>query len=244
MTGLVDRRIRLGMVGGGPGAFIGAVHRLAARMDDRYVLSAGAFSSDPARSKIQGTELGLSAERIYSDYRAMAQAEGGRSDGIEAVAIVTPNHLHVPVALAFIEAGTHVICDKPLATSLTEARKLEPALAKHSDVIFATTYTYSGYPMIRLARNMVADGAIGAIRVVQVEFAQDWLTEDLEAFGHKQAVWRTDPAQSGLGGAIGDIGTHAAHLACFVSGLPIEEVSASLASVDLAAVSTMTRKCF
>jgi predicted dehydrogenase len=220
-------RIRLGMVGGGQGAFIGAVHRLAARMDDHYEFVAGALSSSPERSKASGEELGLAADRIYSDYREMAKAEAKRKDGIEAVAIVTPNNVHVPAAKAFVEAGIHVICDKPLAISLKEARSLEALLKRKKDVIFAFTHNYSGYPMIRQARDMVASGELGQIRLVQAEYPQDWLTEDIEKGGQKQAAWRTDPKQSG-GGAIGDIGTHAYQLASFVSGLTLDEVAADM----------------
>ena len=189
-----DRRIRLGMVGGGEGAFIGAVHRIAARLDDHYELVAGALASTPAKAKRSGRALGLVDERVYGDYAAMAKAEGARADGIEAVAIVTPNHLHVPVAEAFLKAGIHVICDKPLATSVRDARRLQVLAAKH-DRLFAVTYNYTGYPMVRQARQMVEDGLLGAIRVIQVEYAQDWLTEPLEATGQKQAEWRTDPAR-------------------------------------------------
>jgi predicted dehydrogenase len=220
-------RIRLGMVGGGQGAFIGAVHRLAARMDDHYDFVAGALSSSPERSRASGQELGLAADRIYTDYREMAKAEGKRKDGIEAVAIVTPNNVHVPAAKAFVEAGIHVICDKPLAISLKEAKSLEALLKKRKDVIFAFTHNYSGYPMIRQAREMVAKGELGQIRIVQVEYPQDWLTEDIEKGGQKQAAWRTDPKQSG-GGAIGDIGTHAYQLGSFVSGLALDEVAADM----------------
>jgi predicted dehydrogenase len=220
-------RIRLGMVGGGQGAFIGAVHRLAARMDDHYDFVAGALSSTPERARASGKELGLASDRIYSDYREMAKAEGKRRDGVEAVAIVTPNHVHVPAAKAFIEAGIHVICDKPLAISLKEAKSLAGLLNKKKDIIFAFTHNYSGYPMIRQARDMVARGELGQIRLVQAEYPQDWLTEDIEKGGQKQAAWRTDPKQSG-GGAIGDIGTHAYQLACFVSGLTLDEVAADM----------------
>ena len=221
-------RIRLGMVGGGQGAFIGAVHRLAARMDDQYEFVAGALSSSPERSKASGAELGLAPDRIYTDYREMAKAESKRKDGIEAVAIVTPNNIHVPAAKAFVDAGIHVICDKPLALSLKEAKSLE-TLLKKKNVVFALTHNYSGYPMVRQAREMVAKGELGQIRLVQAEYPQDWLTEDIEKSGQKQAAWRTDPKQSG-GGAIGDIGTHAYQLACFVSGLALDELAADMTS--------------
>jgi predicted dehydrogenase len=221
-------RIRLGMVGGGQGAFIGAVHRLAARMDDHYEFVAGALSADPKKAKASGEELGLPKDRIYSDYKEMAKAEAARPDGIEAVAIVTPNHLHVPVAKAFIEAGIHVICDKPLGISLKEAKSLEALLAKKKDLVFAFTHNYSAYPMIRQAKDMVATGVLGDIRVVQAEYPQDWLTTALEKSGQKQADWRTDPKRSGAGGCVGDIGTHAHQLACFVSGLSVDELAAEL----------------
>ncbi|MCP5144778.1 MAG: Gfo/Idh/MocA family oxidoreductase [Gammaproteobacteria bacterium] len=223
-------RIKLGMVGGGEGSFIGAVHRFAARMDDQYELVAGALASDAARAQSSGKALGLAPERIYDNFVSMAQAEAARPDGIEAVAIVTPNHMHVPVAQAFIEAGIHVICDKPLALDMKQARQLEKQLARRKDVIFALTHNYSGYPMIRQARAMVAAGELGDIRVVQGEYPQDWLTTDVERSGQKQAQWRADPARAGAGGCIGDIGTHAYQLMCFVSGLQPKELSADLAS--------------
>jgi len=221
------RRIRLGMVGGGEGAFIGAVHRIAARLDDRYELVAGALASTAAKAKRSALALGLADERSYGDFATMAKAEAARADGIEAVAIVTPNHLHVPVAEAFLKAGIHVICDKPLATSVRDARRLQ-ALAAKRKLLFAVTYNYSGYPMVRQARQMVQDGLLGEIRLIQVEYAQDWLTESLEASGQKQAEWRTDPARSGAGGCVGDIGTHAYQLAGYVSGLQATELCAEL----------------
>ena len=221
-------RIRLGMVGGGQGAFIGAVHRLAARMDDQYEFVAGALSADAARAKASGEELGLAPDRIYTDFREMAKLEAKRPDGIEAVSIVTPNHMHFPAAKTFIEAGIHVICDKPLALNLKEALALEKLLAKNKNVIFALTHNYSGYPMIRQARAMVAAGELGEIRLVQGEYPQDWLTTDLEKSGQKQAAWRTDPARTGAGGCVGDIGTHTYQLGCFVSGLTLDELSADL----------------
>jgi predicted dehydrogenase len=225
-----DGRIRLGMVGGGQGAFIGAVHRLAARIDDEYEFVAGALSADAKKAQASGRDLGLAADRIYTDYKSMAKAEAKRKDGIEAVSIVTPNHVHVPAAMAFIEAGIHVICDKPLAFNLKEARALEKLLAKNPKVIFALTHNYSGYPMIRQAKAMVANGDLGAIQIVQGEYAQDWLTTALEKTGQKQAAWRVDPKRSGAGGAIGDIGTHTYQLLCDVSGLSAIEVAADLQS--------------
>src|SRR4051812_17907488 len=221
-------RIRLGMVGGGQGAFIGAVHRLAARMDDQYVFLAGALSSDPKRAQASGEELGLAPDRIYANFREMAKAESQRPDGIEAVSIVTPNNVHVPAAMAFIDAGIHVICDKPLALNLAEAKALERRLRERARIILALTHNYSGYPMVRQAREMVLSGALGDLRVVQGEYPQDWLTNPIEREGQKQAAWRTDPSQTGAGGCIGDIGTHTYQLACFMSGLEADELAADL----------------
>lgn len=220
-------RIRLGMVGGGRDAFIGAVHRMAARLDDQFDLVAGCFSSDAEKSLASAADLGVA--RAYADYTTMASREAQRKDGIEAVAIVTPNHLHAPVAMQFLRRGIHVICDKPLTHSLPEARRLAKA-AEASGAIFALTHNYTGYPMIRQARAMVAGGDLGEMRLVQVEYAQDWLAEPIETSGQKQADWRTDPARSGVGGATGDIGTHAYNLARFVTGLPLSELSADLQS--------------
>ncbi|MCU0909402.1 MAG: Gfo/Idh/MocA family oxidoreductase [Rhodobacteraceae bacterium] len=220
-------RIRLGMVGGGQGAFIGAVHRIAARIDDQYDLVAGAFSSTAEKSKASGADLGIDPRRAYGDYVEMARAEARRKDGIEAVAIVTPNHMHAPVAMEFLKRGIHVICDKPLTATLPEAKKLARAAAA-SDAVFALTHNYTGYPMIRQAKAMVDAGDLGDIRVVQVEYAQDWLATDLEATGQKQAGWRTDPAQTGAGGSTGDIGTHAFNLASFVTGLTLDSLAADL----------------
>ncbi len=219
--------IRLGMVGGGEGAFIGAVHRMAARLDGHYELVAGAFSSTPEKSLASGVALGLDPARCYRDFTQMARAEAGRRDGIEAVAIVTPNHVHAAPALAFLEAGIHVICDKPLTTSLALAKKIQRAVKK-SDRIFAVTHNYTGYPMVRQARAMVASGQLGEIRLVQVEYAQDWLTLPLEASGQKQAAWRTDPQKSGPGGCIGDIGTHAFNLSRYITALPVSELAAEM----------------
>ena len=220
-------RIRLGMVGGGRGAFIGAVHRIAARLDDQYELVAGAFSSDPERSAASAADLGVA--RSYGSFAEMAQKEARRKDGIEAVAIVTPNHMHAPVAVEFLKRGIHVICDKPLTATLPEAKKLAKT-AEASGVVFALTHNYTGYPMIRQAREMIAAGALGDIRLVSVEYIQDWLAEPIESTGQKQADWRTDPARSGAGGATGDIGTHAFNLANFVTGLTLHELSADLQS--------------
>lgn len=222
-------RIRLGMVGGGRDAFIGAVHRIAARLDDQYELVAGCFSSTPEKSLASGADLGLDPRRTYADYATMAKAEARRKDGIEAVAIVTPNHLHAPVAREFLKRGIHVICDKPLTATLPDAKRLA-AEATKTDALFVLTHNYTGYPMIRQAQAMVAAGDLGDIRVVQVEYAQDWLAEPLEATGQKQADWRTDPARTGAGGSTGDIGTHAFNLAGFVTGLELDSLAADLQS--------------
>ena len=216
-------RIRLGMVGGGEGAFIGAVHRIAARLDDRFELVAGAFSSDPERARRSAGALGVG--RSYDSFETMAREEAARPDGIEAVAIVTPNHLHWPAAKPFLEAGFHVLCDKPMTATVEDARAMAEAVARAKGV-FVLTHNYSATPMVRHARAMVRDGAIGAVRVVQVEYPQDWLSR---AVDNKQAAWRTDPARSGAGGAIGDIGTHAFQLAAYVTGL---KATALLADLD------------
>jgi predicted dehydrogenase len=218
-------RIRLGMVGGGRDAFIGGVHRIAARIDDQYDLVAGCFSSSPEKSLASAADLGV--PRAYASFAEMAAKEARRKDGIQAVAIVTPNHMHAPVAMQFLRRGINVICDKPLTATLPEAKKLARA-AEESGVIFALTHNYTGYPMIRQARAMVAAGELGEIRLVQVEYAQDWLSEPIEQTGQKQAGWRTDPKQSGAGGSTGDIGTHAFNLASFVSGLELEALAADL----------------
>jgi predicted dehydrogenase len=224
-----NRRLRLGMVGGGPGAFIGAVHRIAARMDDRFELVAGALSSDPAKSKAAALELHIAPERAYGSFAEMSAAEAKRPDRIDAVSIVTPNHVHFGPAKAFLEAGIHVICDKPLTTTVEDALALA-AIVKKSGLIFGLTHNYTGYPLVRQAREMIAAGEVGRIRVVQVEYAQDWLTTAVEATGQKQAVWRTDPAQSGPAGSLGDIGTHAYNIACFVTGLACEQVAAEVST--------------
>ncbi|MGV6847320.1 MAG: Gfo/Idh/MocA family protein [Marinibacterium sp.] len=217
-------RLKLGMVGGGQGAFIGAVHRIAARLDDQWELVAGALSSDPGRARASAAELGLAPERSYDRFDAMIAAEAARDDGIDAVAIVTPNHMHAAPAVAALRAGLHVICDKPLAATMDQAQAIAEAAAA-SGKVFVLTHNYTGYPMIRQAREMVDAGELGDIRVVQVEYPQDWLTEEVH---NKQADWRTDPARSGAGGCVGDIGTHAYNLACFVTGLTATSLAADL----------------
>ncbi len=213
------------MVGGGPGAFIGAVHRTAARLDDRYELVAAVLSSDPAKSLAAAQELHI--PRAYASFTDMAREEARRSDRIDAVAIVTPNNTHHAIARAFLEAGIHVICDKPLTTTLDDALDLAKTV-QQTGLIFGLTHTYVGYPLVRQAREMVLAGELGAIRMIQVEYAQDWLSTPLESTGSKQADWRTDPARSGPAGCLGDIGTHAFHLACFTTGLHCTELAADL----------------
>ena len=215
-------RIRLGMVGGGKDAFIGAVHRIASRIDDHFELVAGALSSTPEKSRASG--VALSIPRVYDDFKAMAIREARLKNGIEAVSIVTPNHLHYAVAREFLKRGIHVICDKPLTSNLPDAKKLVKA-AEASGAIFVLTHNYTGYPMVRQARQMVINGDIGKIRVVQVEYPQDWLSVEQD---FKQAEWRTDPARSGAGGSTGDIGTHAFNLACFITGLEVESLAADI----------------
>ena len=216
------RRLRLGMVGGGPGGFIGAVHRIAARLDDRYELVAASLTSSAERSLAAAEELHI--PRGYGSFEEMALTESKRPDGIEVVSIVTPNHLHHAPAKAFLEAGIHVICDKPLTTTLADALDLAETV-KRTGLVFGLTHNYTGHPMVRQAREMVLAGELGPIRLVQVEYAQDWLATPLERTGQKQAEWRTDPARSGPAGSLGDIGTHAFNLACFVSGLSCEQVA-------------------
>ena len=220
-------KIRLGMVGGGQGAFIGGVHRMAARLDDHFDLVAGALSSTPEKSLASGRELGLDPARCYGSFEEMAEKEAARPDGIEPVSIVTPNHVHYPAAKAFLERGIHVICDKPLTSNLEDAKKLK-AVAEASKALFILTHNYTGYPMVRHARELALNGELGEIRVVQMEYPQDWLAEPIEQTGQKQAAWRTDPKQSGAGGSTGDIGTHAYNLGCFVSGLELDELAADV----------------
>ncbi|MDO5603779.1 MAG: Gfo/Idh/MocA family oxidoreductase [Paracoccus sp. (in: a-proteobacteria)] len=216
--------VPLGMVGGGEGAFIGAIHRIAARMDGQFRLVAGALSSDADRAAASARGLGIA--RSYDDYRRMATQEAARPDGIRAVAIVTPNHLHAPVAQAFLDAGIHVICDKPMTATPQQARDLADTVAR-SAARFFLTHNYCAHPMIREARAIVAEGGIGRLRLVQAEYLQGWLAEDIR---NKQADWRTDPARSGAG-AIGDIGTHAWQLAEFVTGETPSRLSAELSSM-------------
>ena len=221
------RKLGAGIVGGGRGAFIGAVHRIAAELDNEARVVAGAMSSDPAKAQASAEAWHL--DRSYDSYETMAAEEAEREDGIDFVIVATPNNLHLPVARAFLEAGIHVVCDKPLASSLADAQELGE-IAAGSGRLFALTHTYSGYPMVREARDFVASGRLGELRKVQVEYNQDWLMEPLERRGNKQAEWRTDPARSGISCCVGDIGTHAKHLVEFVTGRKVRSVCAELTS--------------
>ncbi|MEM8633231.1 MAG: Gfo/Idh/MocA family oxidoreductase [Pseudomonadota bacterium] len=223
------RKLRLGMVGGGRGAFIGAVHRMAARLDDKWDIVAGALSADAENARASAADLGIAEDRAYTSWQDMAEKEGAREDGIDAVSIVTPNHLHFGPAKAFLENGIHIICDKPMTLNLTEARELEQIVDK-SGLLFVLTQNNTGYPLVRQARAMVADGTLGDIQVIRTSYVQDWLTTALDQEGQKQAAWRTDPKLAGSGGSIGDIGVHAFNLAAFISGLELEEVCADLRS--------------
>ncbi len=222
----LDRKLRYGMVGGGPGAFIGNVHRMAASLDGTMELVAGAFSSDPEKSRAQGEELGLASERSYGSFTEMAEMEAAHEDRIDFVSIVTPNHMHFPVAKAFLEAGFHVICDKPMTNTLADAEALCDLVRRH-DRVFALTHNYTGYPMVKQARDMIREGRIGTVRKIVVEYPQGWLATPLERTGHKQAGWRTDPSRAGAG-ALGDIGSHAENLARYMTGLELEALCADV----------------
>lgn len=223
-------KLQMGLVGGGEGAFIGAVHRMAAELDGRIALTCGAFSSDPAKSRRDGVALyGIDAERSYGTYDEMMGAEAARPDGdrMDFVVIATPNHTHHPIARAALEAGFHVMSDKPATFDLAEAKELA-ALAGEKDLVFGLTHNYTGYPMVKEARHLVRSGAFGDVRRVVVEYIQGWLSGHEEATGNKQAEWRTDPARSGAAGCMGDIGTHGENLAEYVTGLKIESLCADL----------------
>lgn len=226
----MKKKLKLGMVGGGNTGYIGYVHRIAARFDDHYELVAGALSSNPQVAHESAACLGIFTDRSYVDYQQMADSESSRDDGIDVVAIVTPNYLHAPVAKAFLNAGIHVICDKPLALTLLEGEELRE-LSIQKKKIFAVTYTYSGYPMVRHAKEMVANGDIGDIRYIHVEYLQDWLATAVEQENNPKAAWRTDPSKAGTAGCLGDIATHAFHLAKFISGLNVNKLSAQLSSL-------------
>lgn len=222
-------RLRYGMVGGGEGAFIGAVHRIAAAMDGEWDLVAGAFSSDAARSTRSAAAVHVAPDRAYPTLEAMLAGEQALppEQRMQALAIVTPNHLHKPAAIAALDAGFHVFSEKPMALDLAEALEIEAAVAR-SGRLYGLAFTYSGYPLVAEARARIARGELGRIRLVEVEYLQGWLSTAIDADGQKQAEWRTDPARAGLGGCIGDIGTHAFQLAEHISGLSVEAVSAQL----------------
>lgn len=223
-------KLQMGLVGGGEGAFIGAVHRMAAELDGRIALTCGAFSSDPAKSRRDGVALyGIDPERSYGTYDEMMAAEAARPDDdrMDFVVIATPNHTHHPIARAALEAGFHVMSDKPATFDLAEAKELA-ALAGEKDLVFGLTHNYTGYPMVKEARHLVRSGAFGDVRRVVVEYIQGWLSGHEEATGNKQAEWRTDPARSGAAGCMGDIGTHGENLAEYVTGLKIESLCADL----------------
>jgi predicted dehydrogenase len=225
----MNRKLRYGMIGGGRGAFIGAVHRIAAIMDGQAVLTAGAFSSDPARSRASGEDLFLDPARVYGSYQEMAKAEARMpaSERLDFIVIVTPNHQHFPPAKLFLEAGFNVVCDKPVTFNLAEARKLA-AIVRKTKKVFVLTHNYTGNAMVKQARELVRSGYLGEIRKVVAEYPQGWLSTHLEASGQKQAAWRTDPKRSGAAGCIGDIGTHAENLARYITGLHIDSLCADL----------------
>lgn len=225
----MKRKIRMGMVGGGRGAFIGAVHRMAAALDGQIELVCGAFSSDPEVSLQSGKDVFLPEERCYASYAQMIEEEAKLPPGerMDFVSIVTPNHLHYAPATLALEFGFHVVCDKPLCLTMEEAIQLREKV-RASGLIFCLTHNYTGYPMVKQARHLVSVGALGKIRRVVIEYAQGWLSDDLESTGHKQASWRTDPALAGIAGAMGDIGTHAENLCECITGLQIESVCADL----------------
>ncbi len=223
---IYGRALKMGMVGGGPGAFIGEVHRKAARLDGQIEIVAGAFSRDPAKSRQQGKLMYLDPDRVYGSYTEMIQAEKALPAGerIDLVSIVTPNVSHYPIARDFLKAGFHVVCDKPMTFNAREARQLVE-LVRRSGKVFGLTHTYTGYPMVKLARDMIRQGDLGTIRKIKVEYPQGWLYAPIE---RKATIWRTDPSQSGAAGAMGDLGTHAANLSEYVTGLKIVEVCADL----------------
>src|SRR3954464_13492108 len=225
----MSRKIRYGMVGGGRGAFIGAVHRIAAALDQQIELVCGAFSSDPDRSRASGADLYLPPDRCYGTFEDMIKAEAKLPEGerMDFISIVTPNHMHFPPAKMALEHGFHVLSDKPATFNLSEAKKLAD-IVKKTGLLYGLTHNYTGYPLVKEAREMVQTGKLGKIRKVVVEYPQGWLATNLEASGQKQAAWRTDPKRSGAAGSIGDIGTHAENLAEYITGLQIDELAADI----------------
>lgn len=228
----MNRKLRMGMIGGGPGAFIGAVHRMASAIDGEIELVCGAFSSDPKKSKSEGKKLGLPAFRVYDSYSEMIRREKNlpENEKMDFVSIVTPNHLHFAPAKQALENGFHVVLDKPMTLTLKEAKLLKD-IVKKTGKIFCLTHTYTGYPMVKQARQMILDGQLGRIRKIVVEYPQGWLSTALESEKQKQAEWRTDPKRSGIAGAMGDIGTHAFNLAEYVSGLSVSKICADINKV-------------
>lgn len=224
----MDRNfLRYGLVGGGPGSFIGDVHRRAAKFDGRCRLKAGALSSEYEKTLTKGRELNLTEERLYRSYEKMASEEASRDDGIDFVSITVPNHLHHKVARVFLENGISVVCDKPVTTTVDEAKELEQ-LAEDYNLLFCVTYTYSGYPMVKEAKSLISEGKLGDIRVVSGEYPQDWLAEKAEDQGAKQAKWRTDPERAGISNCMGDIGSHIEHTVRYITGLEMRQISANL----------------
>ena len=223
----LGRKLRMGLVGGGLGSFIGRVHVTAAVLDNRAELVAGAFSSSPEKSKASAPGYAVADDRAYDNFEAMIADEAKRDDGVDFISITTPNHVHFPVAKAAIEAGLNVVCDKPMTFTLEEAEQLLPLVEK-SGVVFALTHTYTGYPLVRMARQMCLGGDLGEVRAIRSNYIQGWLATDLESSGQTQAAWRTDPSKSGASGCFGDIGTHAYNLGRYMTGLLPEEVSCHL----------------
>ena len=223
----MQKRLRLGMIGGGQGAFIGAVHRIASRIDDRYELVAGCLSSSAEKALISAKEIGIDSDRSYPDFQTMAKSESSREDGIDVVSIVTPNHMHASPSIEFLKKGIHVICDKPLTATMQDAEELY-SVVKKSDAHFFLTHNYSGYPVVREMKRLVKEGVIGKVRVLKGMYLQGWLTNKEEDKGLKQAEWRTDPLRSGSAGGVGDIGSHTMHLLEFVSGHKLQSVAADL----------------
>jgi predicted dehydrogenase len=224
-----NRKLNMGMIGGGPGAFIGEVHRKAARIDGSIEISAGAFDIDPAKSRQMGEELNLPSERVYDNYEKMIENELKLPEGerVDFVSITTPNNWHFPIARDFLKAGFHVMCEKPMTISVDEAKELQK-IVKETGKVFGLMHTYTGYPMAKLARDLVRQGELGKIRKIIVQYPQSWLATAIEKTGQQQAAWRTDPKQSGAAGSIGDIGTHAANLAEYISGAKISHICSDL----------------
>ena len=224
----MKKKLKLGMIGGGQGAFIGAVHRLCARMDDKYEFVAGCLSSTADKAEKSAKEIGLDLSRSYPDYKTMAQSESKREDGIDVVSIVTPNYMHAQPAIEFLNKNIHVICDKPMTSTMEDAQRLVEAVST-SDAHFFLTHNYSGYPLVRELRSLVKNDELGTIRIVKGSYLQGWLGSKEEESGeNKQAEWRTDPKRSGVSGAVGDIGSHAMHLIEFITGEKLQSVAADL----------------